>query len=150
LRKLTSVYYLNPSWSASLGGLFRIHHAPPDHDKFTDLEPIADRLIVFWCVCSTHISSFRFMLVLLFALCSTSRHSISVRSDDLVHSVTPSYAPRGANDYRWSMTVWVSMLPHLHFVEKCRVVNCYQVPSTSPSAISNDSDAAKCHFGAPS
>ena len=50
LRKLTSVYYLNPSWHETLGGLFRIYHQPPNHDAFTNIEPLSDRLIVFWCV----------------------------------------------------------------------------------------------------
>jgi hypothetical protein len=48
LRKLTTVYYLNPSWRESHGGLFRIFHPPPNHDKFTDIQPRGDRLMVFW------------------------------------------------------------------------------------------------------
>ncbi len=44
------MYYLNSSWSDSLGGVFRIHHAPPHHEEYTDIEPKADRLLVFWCV----------------------------------------------------------------------------------------------------
>ena len=56
LRKLTTVYYLNHSWSESLGGLFRIFHPPPNHEKFTDIEPRGDRLIVFWSVFSNSIT----------------------------------------------------------------------------------------------
>lgn len=50
LRKLTAVYYLNPAWNNALGGLFRIYQSPPNHGQFTDIEPAADRLLVFWCV----------------------------------------------------------------------------------------------------
>ena len=57
LRKLTTVYYLNHSWRGSLGGLFRIFHPPPNHEKFTDIEPRGDRLIVFWSVFSNSITA---------------------------------------------------------------------------------------------
>jgi len=118
LRKLTAVYYLNPSWRSSLGGLFRIHHPPPHHDTFTDIEPIADRLLVFWFVASCAGGcvglGMRFVMSLVFDV-------LDCRADDLVHSVTPSYALGGQGEYRWSMTVWVSVCtaPKRFFMLRC-------------------------------
>ena len=81
MRKLTVLYYLNPSWREELGGCFRIYKRPKDtnivpekihgiqgirqgEDIVYDVEPKGDRLLAFW-------------------------------SDRLVHSVQPSQAPRG-------------------------------------------------------
>lgn len=60
LRKLTVLLYLNPDWRPELGGQFRIFSfdqaapgkdsAAGDHTKpsHTDIDPIGDRLLVFW------------------------------------------------------------------------------------------------------
>lgn len=48
-------------------------------------------------------------------------------SDVLVHSVQPSFAPRGAKDHRYALTVWLT--------------------STSPAAIVRDDEEVKRHFG---
>jgi 2OG-Fe(II) oxygenase superfamily len=66
LRKLTVLYYLNPKWRADMGGSFRIYesinptvvsesgvtdNAKSEIEKeivTTDIEPIGDRLLVFW------------------------------------------------------------------------------------------------------
>jgi hypothetical protein len=113
LRKLTTVYYLNHSWRESLGGLFRIFHPPPNHEKFTDIEPRGDRLIVFWSVFSNSITAHSSSPCSPLNHCSNDPHLIlrfpPLRSDQLVHSVTPSHAPGGEDDHRWSMTVWVML-----------------------------------------
>jgi hypothetical protein len=110
LRKLTVLYYMNPSWRADLGGCFRIYQrgckneSVPVHgfkgvnvgdDTCIDIEPIGDRLLVFW-------------------------------SDQLVHSVQPSQAPFGLDDYRWALTVWLT--------------------ATHPGAICSDDSEVQKHF----
>lgn len=92
LRKLTVLYYLNPTWTPDLGGHFRAFHPIPKGDKevdqhiskyniqtseYEDIAPIADRLLVFW-------------------------------SDKLEHSVLPSIAPKGPTDHRYAMTIWIA------------------------------------------
>eukprot|EP01036_Dinobryon_divergens_P027889 gene27889-36743_t len=89
LRKLTVLYYLNPSWTPDLGGYFRAFHSikregelniSKDNimtSEYEDIAPIADRLLVFW-------------------------------SDRLEHSVLPSTAPKGPIDHRYAMTIWIA------------------------------------------
>jgi hypothetical protein len=47
VRKLTVIYYMN-QWHPALGGQFRIFGGEEGEDEATDVEPIADRLLVFW------------------------------------------------------------------------------------------------------
>jgi len=44
-RKLTVLYYLNPSWIPEHGGYFRAYHTK---DEYEDIAPVGDRLLVFW------------------------------------------------------------------------------------------------------
>ena len=88
-RKLTVLYYLNPSWTPDLGGYFRAFHPNKREDEvninkenvmtseYEDIAPIADRLLIFW-------------------------------SDRLEHSVLPSTAPKGPVDHRYAMTIWIA------------------------------------------
>jgi 2OG-Fe(II) oxygenase superfamily len=65
LRKLTVLYYLNPNWRKDMGGCFRIYGSEESSDHNTevatlddiaagsdittiDVDPIGDRLLVFW------------------------------------------------------------------------------------------------------
>lgn len=41
-RRLTAIFYLNPAWTPAQGGQLRLYVSPP-----VDLEPWADRLVVF-------------------------------------------------------------------------------------------------------
>jgi Rps23 Pro-64 3,4-dihydroxylase Tpa1-like proline 4-hydroxylase len=91
-RKVTVLYYMN-QWRPECGGQFRIY--APSGAKI-DIEPIADRLLVFW-------------------------------SDRLVHSVLPSEAPRGAEDHRYALTLWLT--------------------STTTDAIVRDDAEVRKHFG---
>jgi SM-20-related protein len=91
LRKLTVLYYLNPTWTPDLGGYFRAFHPSPQDkegdqhtskfniqtSEYEDIAPIADRLLVFW-------------------------------SDQLEHSVLSSVAPKGPIDHRYAMTIWIA------------------------------------------
>ena len=43
-RKITVICYLNPNWQESDGGQLRIYH---EHDTFSDILPLAGRLICF-------------------------------------------------------------------------------------------------------
>eukprot|EP00600_Ochromonadales_sp_CCMP1393_P002895 CAMPEP_0174988438 /NCGR_PEP_ID=MMETSP0004_2-20121128/20127_1 /TAXON_ID=420556 /ORGANISM="Ochromonas sp., Strain CCMP1393" /LENGTH=305 /DNA_ID=CAMNT_0016241657 /DNA_START=50 /DNA_END=967 /DNA_ORIENTATION=- len=57
-RKVTVLYYMNPNWRPECGGCFRIYtnqadsstdnSEPNDSEKVIDIEPKADRLLVFW------------------------------------------------------------------------------------------------------
>ena len=94
-RKVTALYYLNFNWKPEHGGCFRIFN--PGSDEVTDIEPLADRLLVFW-------------------------------SDRLVHSVEPSFAPDGKDDFRYALTLWMT--------------------SKSPSDIVRDDAEIEKHFGA--
>lgn len=77
-RKVTVLYYLNPSWRTENGGLFRIYNPEGSpRGEFTDVEPMGDRMLVFW-------------------------------SDVLVHSVQPSFAQKGAYDHRYALTIWLT------------------------------------------
>ena len=53
--------------------------------------------------------------------------SIDVRSDRLVHSVLPSEAPRGKEDHRYALTLWLT--------------------SITPDAIIRDDAEILKHFG---
>ena len=57
LRKLTVLYYLNPKWRKDMGGAFRIYGSEESSDSNAavaalddtiDIDPIGDRLLVFW------------------------------------------------------------------------------------------------------
>ena len=48
LRKLTILYYLNPEWKEGNGGYFRIYNDKTNTNKYIDIEPRGDRLLVFW------------------------------------------------------------------------------------------------------
>ena len=97
LRKLTVLYYLNPSWREELGGCFRIYNRPKNanvvpevihgiqgirqgEDIIYDVEPKGDRLLLFW-------------------------------SDRLVHSVQPSQAPRGEIVNRFGVVILTTHQP---------------------------------------
>lgn len=49
-RKVTALLYLNPNWKKELGGCFRIYGLTPSGEEavVTDIEPIENRLLVFW------------------------------------------------------------------------------------------------------
>ncbi|CAE8640612.1 unnamed protein product [Polarella glacialis] len=46
-RKLTAIYYMNPGWDSKNGGAIRLYDRleKPQH---VDVEPMADRLLLFW------------------------------------------------------------------------------------------------------
>ncbi|KAJ1426709.1 2OG-Fe(II) oxygenase superfamily-domain-containing protein [Ochromonadaceae sp. CCMP2298] len=103
-RKVTVLYYMN-QWRPECGGCFRIYTPSADasssndaniNENVVDIEPMADRLLVFW-------------------------------SDRLVHSVLPSESPRGKEDHRYALTLWLT--------------------STSPAAIARDDAEVRKHFG---
>ena len=73
-RKVTIIYYLNENWRPECGGQFRIYN---DGKEIVDINPVYDRLLVFW-------------------------------SDKLVHSVLPSFTPKGVADHRYALTIWLT------------------------------------------
>jgi Rps23 Pro-64 3,4-dihydroxylase Tpa1-like proline 4-hydroxylase len=93
-RKVTALYYMNFGWRPEMGGCFRIYNGDPI--VTTDIEPIGDRLLVFW-------------------------------SDRLVHSVEPSFTPRGKEDHRYALTLWMT--------------------ADSPDDIARDDEEVERHFG---
>lgn len=46
-RRLTVLYYLNTEWQNSHGGQLRIWGIDGKSDNYKDIEPIADRLLIF-------------------------------------------------------------------------------------------------------
>jgi hypothetical protein len=48
LRKVTALYYMNFSWKPENGGCFRIYNPSGSVSETTDIEPVGDRLLVFW------------------------------------------------------------------------------------------------------
>ena len=74
VRKVTFLYYMNKNWRDECAGQFRVYN---NDGSTTDIEPLADRMLVFW-------------------------------SDRMVHSVEASFAPRGEEDHRYALTVWLT------------------------------------------
>mmetsp|Transcript_28994 Transcript_28994/g.64850 ORF Transcript_28994/g.64850 Transcript_28994/m.64850 type:complete len:337 (+) Transcript_28994:78-1088(+) len=78
-RKLTALYYLNPGeWGAAKGGEFRAFLGDRG-DKDSPFEDFAP----------------------------LGDRLLGFWSDQLVHSVLPSWAPRGSEDHRYALTVWL-------------------------------------------
>ena len=48
VRKVTILYYMNPNYRSELGGQFRIYNPAGAVPETTDIEPLGDRLLVFW------------------------------------------------------------------------------------------------------
>ena len=43
---MTAILYLNSEWTAADGGVLRVY--PHQRDTHYDIEPIANRLVLFW------------------------------------------------------------------------------------------------------
>jgi len=47
-RKITMVFYLNKDWTPKVGGKLRIYEGKDLDSKYVDVEPLGNRLVVFW------------------------------------------------------------------------------------------------------
>lgn len=99
-RKLTVIYYMQKKWRPECGGQFRIFDGRIDDNGDT-------------VVTTTDIPPLGDRMLVFWA-------------DQIVHSVLPSFAPRGKQDHRYALTVWLF--------------------STSPDAIVRDDVATRIHF----
>ena len=56
-RAVTAVYYMNPEWKAADGGLLRVEPTPGANGvpaAAVEVEPVLDRLVLFWADQTTH------------------------------------------------------------------------------------------------
>lgn len=46
--QITMVFYLNKDWTPKVGGKLRIYEGKDLDSKYVDVEPLGNRLVVFW------------------------------------------------------------------------------------------------------
>lgn len=108
LRKLTVLYYMNPNWTPELGGQFRIYHS--ESNGIGENRGSDDRGTVEGGVLDcTDIEPKGDRLLVFW-------------SDRVEHSVLPSFAPKGAQDHRYALTVWIATDDASTIHMQCNVV----------------------------
>ena len=108
-RKVTVIYYLNKNWNSSLGGMFRIFN-PRSTVEVGSQEGI---------FANDQDGSID--------IAPIGGRLFAFWSDQLIHSVTPSFAPQGRSENRFALTVWLR--------------------TASPSAIVRNWPEIEEHFG---
>lgn len=92
-RKLTVLYYMNKTWRKQCGGEFRLYLPQnPDFKPSRDQDQIL-----------TDEDGYRYIDIEPIA-----DRLLCFWSDSLIHSVQPSFAPRGDVDHRYALTNWFS------------------------------------------